>query len=259
MTEPGPLYRWIAGDLRRKIRDGTLPAGTRLTQDAVAAEYGTSVTTVRGAFAQLANEGLVDQKTGRHAGGTYVRDRITWTYHASRAGKVVGQHSESDLYITEVRAQGGDPSQRLEVSTLRLDAQIAERLGVPEGERGVLRRAIRSINGVPSSLADSYFPSVMVGRVPELAQPEDVKPGTTRLLAARGYSLIAYRDEITVRIPTPEEAELLDLGKGTPVLIETRTGYTVDGPVRVTVSTYAGDRIRLIHTIGDAAAIQEDP
>ena len=250
------LNRRIATDLRKQIAAGTIRAGERLTQDQVAAQYHVSVDTVRLAFAQLANEGLVDRKPGRY-GGTFVRERTMLTHYASRAQDAVGAVAESDLYTAEVKTQGYNPTQKLIVASCELDADIAERLEVAEGVLGVRRRALRFVNGVPTSTADSYYPPWLVAEVPELADPEDVKPGTTRLMAERGHAVVACRDEITASMPTPAVAKLLALGPGTPVVLFIRTALTRTGPGRVTVTMFAADRNRMVYTLGDPGPLED--
>lgn len=56
-------------------------------------------------------------------------------------------------------------------------------------------------------------------------------------------------------MPGREESTLLDLPAGTPVLRWVRTGFTERRPVRVSVSTFAGDRNKLGYTLGDAGVI----
>jgi GntR family transcriptional regulator len=63
---------------------------------------------------------------------------------------------------------------------------------------------------------------------------------------ALGFRQVQYRDEIQVRMPTPEEAALLDMQPGTPVGQHARVGVDASGRrVRVLVSVFAGDRHRL--------------
>jgi GntR family transcriptional regulator len=94
--------------------------------------------------------------------------------------------------------------------------------------------------------------------VRELLSPTDVPQGTTRLLAERGHLQVAFREEISTRMPTPEEASILDLGAGTPVLEYVRTAYTTQRPVRVTITTFAGDRNRIVYTLGDASVVDQE-
>jgi DNA-binding transcriptional MocR family regulator len=72
--------------------------------------YKVSRNTVRLALGLLTNEGIITSTPGR---GTFVRDRIMLTYHASRA-EVADRPDDwhTDAYFTEVRQQGRQPSQR---------------------------------------------------------------------------------------------------------------------------------------------------
>jgi len=58
-TVDEPLTAVVARALRQDILDGVLPPDGRITQDAIAAKYGTSRSPVREALRELAAEGLV--------------------------------------------------------------------------------------------------------------------------------------------------------------------------------------------------------
>jgi DNA-binding GntR family transcriptional regulator len=65
---------------------------------------------------------------------------------------------------------------------------------------------------------------------------------------AEAFTPVADEDEITVRMPTPEETELLKLPPGTPVGEIVRIGYGKDDrPVRVMVTIAPGDRHLLVY------------
>ncbi|WP_330463839.1 UTRA domain-containing protein [Micromonospora zamorensis] len=95
----------------------------------------------------------------------------------------------------------------------------------------------------------------LCNEVPELLSPKDIAQGAIRLLADRGYEQVAYEDEILARMPTPVEAKILDLSADTPVLLYIRTGFSADRAVRVSVTPFAGDRNRIVNTLGDADVI----
>jgi GntR family transcriptional regulator len=81
--------------------------------------------------------------------------------------------------------------------------------------------------------------------------------GTVRAMAEHGHIEVGYRDQLTTRMPTPEETQGLDLGAGVPVLTYVRTCYTKERPVRLTETTFAGDRNRLVYELGDLDAFYE--
>lgn len=249
-----PLYRKIADQLREQIASGALQPGDRLpTEHQLQELHGVSRNTVRLATAVLVNEGLVESVPGR-TGGMVVRERVTLTFHASRA-ETASPYSESDAWFSEVRAQGYEPTQTFELRIEALSAEIAQRLGVEADSHAAVRRCIRSINGHASSVQDTYYPMDLCQQVPDLLSPRDVPQGTTRLLADHGHVQIAYEDEIIAAMPAPDESVILNLPAGTPVLRYVRTGFTQQRPVRVSVSVFAADRNRLAYTLGDADVI----
>ncbi|MER7416011.1 GntR family transcriptional regulator [Micromonospora peucetia] len=250
-----PKYRKIAEDLRRQIKSGALRVGDRLpTEPRLQEHYDASRNTVRDATAVLVNEGLIERVPGR-SGGMVVREKVTLTFHAHRAEMPAGPTAETDAWRSEVVKQGYEASQDFRLTIEVLTPELAERLHVEPESAAALRRCVRHINGQPSSVQDTYYPMDLAREVTELLSPRDIPQGTTRLLAERGYSQRGYYDEYGSRMPTPEEATLLRLQPGTPVLLFIRTGYTEQRPVRVSVTVFAGDRNRVFSTHGDASII----
>src|SRR5215217_7269030 len=78
-----------------------------------------------------------------------------------------------------------------------------------------------------------------------------------RAMAEHGHVEVGYRDELTTRMPTPDEARTLDLGVGVPVLAYVRTCYSKERPVRLTETIFAGNRNRLVYELGDLDALYE--
>lgn len=252
---PSPKYRLIAAELREQIVGGTLQPGHRLpTEPQLMDTYSVSRNTVRLATALLVNEGLVERVPGR-SGGMVVRDLLTLTYHASRAEMTPGLWPESDAWFGEVLARGYQPSQDFSVAIETLPAEIAERLGVAADSAAAVRRCVRKVNGRPSSLQDTWYPMDLCEQVPELLSPRDIPQGTTRFLAEREWPQPAVEDDLTAAMPTPDEARLLQLSPGTPVLRHHRTGFNPQRPVRVSVTVFAGNLNRVIYALGNAEVI----
>lgn len=244
-----PLYRRIAGELRDGIHRGTLPPGSRLpTEQELTEQHGVSRTTVRQALGLLTNEGLISTATSR---GTFVRELKPLTLYASRYEREHRESSAHDAWRAELEAQGRTPSQSLEMRILPASQAVAARLRVGPGELVVLRRVVRHVDGQPSSLQDSYY-AMDIAEGTEIASPHDVERGTIRVLSELGHEEVGYIDEIVPRMPpTDEEARILDLGPGVPVLDQIRTTYTDKRPVRLTWNVWAGNGIRLVYELGD--------
>lgn len=149
-----PLYQQISDDLRRQIRSGALPTGTRLPPiRQLTTLYGVSIITINKALASLVSEGLVDSHVGR---GTFVsplpeslkprligfilRDLASpfFTRVAEGAQKraeaegfeifvtsSAGQTSREDAHIERLSLLGADA---LIVASLRPNAPVMQRL-----------------------------------------------------------------------------------------------------------------------------------
>ena len=67
-----PAYQQVANDLRRQIRKGSMPTGTRLPSTSqLMATYGHSSTVIKAAINDLRADGLV---VGQQGKGVFVRD-----------------------------------------------------------------------------------------------------------------------------------------------------------------------------------------
>jgi GntR family transcriptional regulator len=257
MAQSDPLYRRIAADFREAIRRGELKAGDRLpTEQEIGERYDVSRNTVRLALAMLANEGAITSTPRR---GTFVRDRVMTTYHASWAESRDRMASDqSDAYRAEVDQQGREPSyENFEMRIVEASADLAQRLGVDEGDPLVCRAIERHVDGEASSLQDSYY-TMDIAQECGLITPRDIAKGTIRAMADKGYVEVGYVDEITTRMPSPDEARKLGLGTGTPVLVYARTTYTKERPLRLTLTIFAGDRNRVVYELGDLTAYPGD-
>lgn len=238
----------VADDLRTKIYASELPPGERLpSEPELMAGYSVSRTTVRRALLQLIHEGLVESRQGV---GYHVRSVTPLVWVASRPERNTRTDiSPADAWSVGVREQGREPGEDIEVAIIRPPARIAARLQLGDGEAAVVRRRGRRVDGEIMLLADSYYPERLVAGTP-VALPGDVLPGAYAVLGAIGYGWVRSRDEITIRMPTREEAARLGLAEGTPVGEHIRTCWTTDGtPVRVQVSVLPGDRNVIVYDL----------
>lgn len=252
-----PLYRQIAADVHARIVDGHLKVGDRIpTEKQLVQQYGCHRNTVKRAYDVLVSSGVVEHRPGRY-GGMVVRGRKVLTFHASFAERPGAVYGEADAWHADVRAQGLEPSQTFECRDVELPDMLAAKLRCPD-RRAVLRRCIRSVDGKPSSIQDTYYPAWLAKAVPELRSPSDMAGGTTKMLADRGYVQTGYLDTLSTRMATPEEAGILHIGVGTPVLIKTRLASTADRIVRLTNEVSAGDTNEVEYEVGDIAAIRSD-
>lgn len=242
-----PKYHRVADALRREINSGTYKDGRLPSESDLSKRFSASRNTVRNGLMQLVSEGLITSSQGL---GYEVRSHEVFRLNASRFENLTFPQ-QGDAYTTDVSAAGRRPHQTLRVEMQPASPAIATRLKVEGGTTTALRFCHRYVDDVPWSTQATYYPGWLIQKVPRLAEPGDIEEGTTRHLAAHGIKQQGYFDEIATRMPTPEEARLLDVGAGVPVLLWTRTGYSADRPIRCTITTFRGDLNQMNYEIGD--------
>lgn len=254
----GTRARWeiVYNDLRAQIDQGKLSPGDRVpTELDLAAEYGFSRATIRSAITRLEQDGLVT--TGAGSLGRQVRRRelLSWNLTKFELGAYVDDPvNEVDQWEADAHSEGWSTRQIVAgVAELAAPDHIAQYLGCRSGVRLVRRRRLRFVAkpGVYERLAmiaDTWTPVDIAhmeidGVAPLLQERSVVYPGG--IYRALGFRQVRYEDEIQVRMPSPEEADLLNLEPGTPVGQHARVGVDLSGRrVRVLVSTFPGDLLR---------------
>jgi GntR family transcriptional regulator len=133
------------------------------------------------------------------------------------------------------------------------DKDIADAMGVCEGT-ALLERSYRTryaAESAPFSLVTSYLVRDMIAGNPDLldASNEPWPGGSQHQLSTVGIELDRVEERVTARPPTPEEAEELELPRGTSVLVLGKTSYDINGRV-VDLSDIVlpGDRTELVFT-----------
>ncbi|PSK87356.1 GntR family transcriptional regulator [Murinocardiopsis flavida] len=246
-------YRQIARDLRKRIQDGELTSGDRLpSEKELEDEFGASRNTIRLALGTLRNQGLVESRAGR---GTFVQQVIPMTFHASLATRRTPEAPEDsgDIEDVEFAELGGQTRAFAELLIQSATPEIASRLRVDEGSMVVVRRTFRYVDDRSASVETSYYPMDIAQRT-ELMLPEDIGRGALHVLHELGYTQVGYVDELRSRMPTPEEAQQLELPPGIPVMELYRTGFSKNRAIRLSWTVFAGNGIRFQYEIGDIAA-----
>jgi GntR family transcriptional regulator len=247
-TNAAPSYHEVADALRQQIATGELQPGADVpSQTELAAKYGIGAGTARLALNALVTEGLITAGRGR---GRQVRDRRILHVYATQSESMARRaDATSDAWMTDVREQGLEPAQEIKVEILKASPEIARVLELEPGALVVVRRRLRTVNGRPDNLNDTYYDYAFAREFPEILDPADVTQGIVALMAARGHRQVRYTHELRWRPPTPEEAKQLELPPGVAVLIQMNTGYTTERPVKTTVTTWPGDSHVLIYEL----------
>jgi GntR family phosphonate transport system transcriptional regulator len=227
------LWRQIEQTLDAEITAGRLPPGARLPTEAeLTARFAVNRHTVRRAMEELEARGLVRIEQGR---GSFVAEDVLDYRLGPRT-----------RFSENIRRQNKDPEGRiLRVAEVAAEASLAEQLGIRRGRPVVLVERLALANGRPVVLGTHHFPAARFGQLAaRLAETSSI----TAAMAACGVP--DYRRQvtrITARLPTPEEAELLQQSRSRPVLVTEAVNVDPDGAVvDVAFARYAAGRVQLV-------------
>lgn len=225
----GPQYRRIEQALRERI--ATLLPGDRLPSDAeLTIEFAVSRMTARNAMQRLAEDGLVDRQPGR---GSFVAKPPA--------------HRRANLLMTftqEMMRRGLTPSSRLLDRSVRpSNATEAAALGITTGEPVVHLRRLRCADDRPIAIETT----ILLGACAEAVMAADLVTGSLHeALTRAGFALRRGTGTIAAAAATTEDAALLAVHAGDPLLVERRVIADAHGrSIEATESRYRADRYAL--------------
>ncbi|QKW08942.1 GntR family transcriptional regulator [Streptomyces sp. NA04227] len=239
-----PAYLRVAGDLRKKIVDGSLPPHTRLPSQArIREEYGVSDTVALEARKVLMAEGLVE---GRSGSGTYVRERPVPRRIARSGYRPVGGATS---FRQEQAEDGSFGSWESRSEQTVADAEIAERLGIEAGERVMRTHYLYRESGEAMMLSTSWEPLCLTGRTPVMLPEEGPLGGmgVVERMAAIDVIVDNVTEEVGARPGLAEE--LLSLGgvPGHVVIVIRRTYYASGRAVETADVVVPADRYQVAY------------
>lgn len=220
-------WQLIASALRAEIQRGLHAPGSVLPKEAeLQQRFNVSRQPVRRAIAQLTAEGLVVPVRRR---GTVVREHPI-RRRVTRSRTV---YRDEIGYYFDSAAQGWRALRPPTVKRGPAPGDVAHLLAVEPGAEVVIRDRVMGdpTSSEPTQLATSYLPADLVAELPVLAQYDTGHGGIYDRIEEAGYGPLAWHEMITARMPTPDEADLLYLPPGVPVLRIIRTASTPSGRV----------------------------
>jgi GntR family transcriptional regulator len=224
-----PRYYEIEQALRSRIAalrpDDPLPSDAMLCE-----EFGVSRMTARNAVQRLAQEGIVYRVPGR---GTFVAEPPVHR----QAGHLLS-------FTEEMRRRGREPRSRvLERRVREPRPNEASRLRLAAGARVVVVRRLRIADAEPMAIEESVFEAALA---PLLLEADLERGSLHETLVAGGHVPSQGRARLGAEAASAEDAALLDVAPGSPLLVEKRVIHDREGrPLELTESRYAGERYGL--------------
>ncbi|MDQ3913264.1 MAG: GntR family transcriptional regulator [Actinomycetota bacterium] len=211
-SSPVPLYYQAAQALEQAIEDGRLPRGSKLDSELdLAEQLGISRPTMRAALKQLVDKGLLIR---RRAIGTVVA-----TQPVRRAVAL------TSLY-DDLKESGREPRTRvLNFEETPCPPEIAEHLGLGPNAPVLRFDRLRVVDSDPIALMHNFVP---VGLL-EIEREDLERTGLYDLFRQSGISPHVATQRVGARKAGAEEAELLEVEPGDPVLTMSRTAYDTSG------------------------------
>ncbi len=211
-----PLHERIRDVLANRITSGQWQLGAMFpSEQAIAAELGVALGTVRRAIGSLVDKGLVER---RHGVGTFVK----------RA-----DFSNSLFRFFQLRHEDGTPifpeGRTLKHSKMPADAFIAAKLALKPADAVLYVHRLRSIAAAPLLVERIWLPYC------EFAALDNIDAHEWTMLLYRlyekhcGRSVARVVDRLSVGRATAEEARQLKLSPRAPVLVVERAAYGIEG------------------------------
>jgi GntR family transcriptional regulator len=223
-----PLYAQLAELLRDQIRSGRYRPGDRLPGEPVLTrQYRVSRATVAKALEQLEGDGLVRRRQGR---GTFVQptrmsrplpELTGFSEHVSQLGLRPGQRL---IQFRKRAVEGADP----------LVGCLGEGTEVVEVER------VRLVDGEPVGVHRLVVPAELAERI---GLDEDALAAEGWSLYARfaqhGVQLARAEEHLSATVATREQANLLGVAKGEPLIHVRRLSWDADETLLEAVDAHA--------------------
>ena len=223
------LYEQVKEFISRKIQDGTWPAGHRLpSEHELVAQFGVARMTVNRALRELVEQGRITRVAG--VGSFVAEDKPQSTL------------LQIANIASEIRERGHDyRCEMLAVERLAASPDVAVWLDLQAGESVFHSVCLHRENGLPVQLEDRYVN-------PRMA-PDFIRQDFTTSLPSEYLVKHVPFDQIEhvvdAILPTPEQAELLQMPATQPCLMLTRRTWAGGTPVTLVRCLHPGTRYRL--------------
>ncbi|OAR24787.1 GntR family transcriptional regulator [Streptomyces sp. ERV7] len=224
-----PASQRIAAELRDAIDVGTYAPGARLPSTRTLAErYGVVRNTIDEALKILQQQGVITVEWGR---GAFVRERTRLIRLGSDRYSPKYRESGLSPFLIECAKQGKTGRfEVLSVGKAKPDAGVADRLSLSPSRESALRREnVFYADDVPVYRVTTWIPWDVAQGTGLLEAEVPHQYGIHGVLEEQGHTMARINDEISARMPNPDEARYLALPPGVPVIEVVHTSIDQQG------------------------------
>ncbi len=201
----------IVEELQKRISQGVYVAGRRLPSEReIAEELNVSRVTVRTALLRLQAENSIDIVP---RGGAFVRSISAKAVVASGP-----ELKQSGSFVRAMERQGRQTLVRFVESSSIISAgdKIGAKMDVDPSTKVLRRYRVHLVDRVPYRILDSYYLASLFGDL--LGKDEEYVPLFKWLRECTGLRAARALERLNCRMPFAEEATLLNISRGQPVV-----------------------------------------
>lgn len=232
---PLPIYYQIIEDLQKRIEKSEFKPGELIPSERELSEYyDVSRMTVRQAITNMVNDRELYRERGK---GTFVGEpKIEQPLQGMRS------------FTEDMNQRGMTASSRLLFfETVPASQEVAQKLGVQEGDQVYHLKRIRYADQKPMTVEVTFIP---VSLVPDLTEDVALQSLYHYVETSLGKKIEKATQVIEATIADDSLAELLEVPAASAILQMERTGILEDGrPFETVTSSFRADRYKLISDI----------
>lgn len=234
-NSPIPIYHQLEEYIKAQIDNGDLVPDEAIPSERVYADmFQISRMTIRQALTNLVNDGYLYRQKGK---GTFVNRK-----------KFEQRLQGLTSFTEDMKERGFTPGSRLvSFEIIPSGREMAERLNLNENTPVYEIKRVRLADNVPMALETTYLPANLVKGL-----TEDIINQSLYQYIEEKLSLTIHEatQQIEASIAKEQELRLLEIEKGSPVLLILRTSLLKDGtPFEFVKSAYRADRYKFVHTM----------
>ena len=234
-NSPIPIYHQLEEYIKAQIDNGDIQPDEAIPSERVYADmFQISRMTIRQALTNLVNDGYLYRQKGK---GTFVNKK-----------KVEQRLQGLTSFTEDMKERGLTPGSRLvSFEIIPSGREIAERLKLNENTPVYEIKRVRLADNVPMALETTYLPANLVKGLTE----EIINQSLYQYIEEKlSLTIHEATQQIEASIAKEQELRLLEIEKGSPVLLILRTSHLKDGtPFEFVKSAYRADRYKFVHTM----------